>query len=150
MELTWIEDFNAPPERVFAAITDLESWHKWMQNVVKIEKLTPGPFGKGTQWRETRKIMGKDGSEYFEVVAFEPPRAMEFYVDGTKGSNKKGEYRFTYTFENIGGKTRMTVHGSITGLGCMGVVFGFLFKGFFRKAIAKDHEAFRKHLESAT
>jgi uncharacterized protein YndB with AHSA1/START domain len=149
MEMTWVEDFNAPPERVFAAITDIESWQKWMQNLVRVEKLTPGPFAKGSQWREVRKIMGKEGAEVFEVVAIDPPRSMELYVDGAKGSTKKGEYRFKYAFENIGGKTRMTVHGSITGMGCMGVVFGFLFKGMFRRAIAKDHEAFRKFVEAA-
>jgi hypothetical protein len=43
----------------------------------------------------------------------------------------------------------MTVHVSITDMGCMGVLFGFLFKGMFRRAIAKDHEAFRKFVEAA-
>lgn len=149
MEISLTEDFNAPPERVFAAITDTDSWHKWMHNLVRVEKLTEGPLGAGSQWREVRKIMGKEGAEVFEVVAFDPPRGMELFVDGTKGSNKRGEYRFKYTFENVGGKTRMTMHGSITGMGCMGVVFGFLFKGIFRKAIAKDHAALRKHVEAA-
>jgi uncharacterized protein YndB with AHSA1/START domain len=90
MEMTWVEDFNAPPERVFAAITDIETWQKWMQNLVRVEKLTPGPFAMGSQWREVRKIMGKEGAEVFEVVAIDPPRGMELYVDGAKGSTKKG------------------------------------------------------------
>jgi hypothetical protein len=149
MELTLTEEFNAPPEQVFAAITDIDNWDKWMLNLVRIEKLTEGPFAKGSQWREVRKMFGKEAGEVFEVVALDAPKSMELYVDGKKGASRRGEYRFRYVFEGVNGKTRMHLHGSITGMGCMGVVFGWMFKGMFRKQIAKDHASLRKYIESA-
>jgi len=149
MEISLIEEFNAPPARVFGAITDLENWHKWMPGLVRVERLTQGEYGTGAQWRETRKMMGREATETFEVTAFEPGKSMELFVDGRKGSSGRGEYRFRYTFEEAGGRTRMTLHGTITGMGCLGAVFGWMFKGMFRKQIAKDHAALRKYLESA-
>jgi uncharacterized protein YndB with AHSA1/START domain len=149
MEITLDEEFNAPPGRVFAAITDMDSWHKWMQNLVRIEKLTEGPFAKGSQWREVRKMFGKEAAEVFEVTALEPGKSMELHVDGKKGASGRGEYRFRYEFSGSAGKTTMRMHGSITGMGCMGAVFGWMFKGMFRKQIAKDHAALRKHIEAA-
>lgn len=149
MDVTFVEEINAPPERVVAALTDIEAWHKWMPNLVRAEKLSDGPFGKGTRWRETRRMFGKEAAEEFEVVSFDPPRGLELFVDGTKGASKRGEYRFKYRFEDVGGRTRMTVDGAITGMGPLGDALGFFFKGVFRKAIAKDHQALRKFVEAA-
>lgn len=148
MELSLREEFKAPPAKVFAALTDVANAEKWMPNVVKIEMLTEGEYGVGTKWRETRTMFGKEASEVFEVTAFTPGKRIEMYVDGSQGSSKRGEYRFIYDFEERDGRTVMNLRGTISGMGCMGVLFGWLFKGMFRKAVRKDHEALRQYVES--
>jgi uncharacterized protein YndB with AHSA1/START domain len=148
MELSFREEFGAPLEKVFSAVTDIPAAEKWMPNLVRMELLTEGAYGVGTRWRETRKMFGKEAAEVFEVVAYTPGKHIELFVDGKQGASGRGEYRFKYDFEERGGKTVVSIHGSITGMGCMGVVFGWMFKGMFAKAIRKDHEALRQYIES--
>ncbi len=148
MKISIREEFNAPAEKVFAAVTDVEAADKWMPNLVSMKLLTEGAYGVGTKWRETRKMFGKEAVEIFEVTAFEPGRHIELYVDGKQGSSGRGEYRFRYDFEQHDGRTVMNLQGDITGMGCVGALFGWLFKGMFRKAIQKDHQALRDYIEA--
>jgi uncharacterized protein YndB with AHSA1/START domain len=149
MEISLHEEFNAPVEKVFAAFTDVPGAQKWMPNLVKMEMLTDGAYGLGTKWRETRKMLGTQASEVFEVTSFTPGKRIELYIDGSLGSSKRGEYRFTYEFQEQNGKTLMNLSGSVTGMGVIGALFGWFFKGMIRRMIKKDHEAFRKYVESA-
>lgn len=150
MKLSMREEFNAPVEVVFAAITDIQAAAKWMPNLVSIELLTDGPYDVGTKWRETRSMFGREASEVFEVKALTPGKSIELYVDGKLGSSKRGEYRFIYDLEKQNGTTIMYVRGTMTGMGVMGALFGWLFKGMFRKAISKDHAALRDFVEASS
>jgi uncharacterized protein YndB with AHSA1/START domain len=149
MDFTIREEFNAPVSKVYGAFTDVAAFAEWLPDIVRIETLTDAPFGVGTKWRETRKMFGKEASEVFEVVAATPGKRIELFVDGRQGSSKRGEYRFTYDFQERDGKTKLDLHASITGMGWAGVLFGWLFKGMFRKAIKKDHEALRRFVEAS-
>ena len=120
LTMHWREEIAAPPERVFAAMADLESFGTWMPGFVRIERLTPPPTGVGTRFRETRKMMGHEATEEFEVTAFEPPLVFGLFCDGKKGSSKSGEFRFRYTLAPGGPGTILTVDGEVGGLtGCM-------------------------------
>lgn len=148
----WREEIAAPPERVFAALAEPDQVAKWMPGFVRFERLTPGPLAVGSRLRETRKMMGHEATEEFEVIVYEPPRVFGLYVDGRKGSSKQGEFRFRYTLAPGGPGTILTVDGEFGGLtGCMGgcmFLLGPLMAGFFRKAIAKDHTALKAYCET--
>ncbi len=73
VEFTVQQHFANAPDRVFQALTDLEGAANWMPGFVKVEILSKGAFGLGTQWRATRKLFGKAATEEFEVTRFEPP-----------------------------------------------------------------------------
>jgi hypothetical protein len=75
------------------------------------------------------------------------PRSFLLYVDGTKGSSKRGEYRFAYRLEPMAHGTRVVMNGTIEGMGVMGALLGFLMKGMFRKAMQKDMDALKAHVE---
>lgn len=49
----------------------------------------------GSQWKETRKMYGKQASEHFEVVSIEEPNKIILRCDGTKGTTGKGEFIIT-------------------------------------------------------
>jgi carbon monoxide dehydrogenase subunit G len=138
---------KASPERVFSAITDLDSWRHWMPNFVSVEKLTDGAVGVGTEWKETRKMFGKAASEVFEVTAFDPPTRLGLRVDGSKGSTGKGEFLFDYELLSDQGGTLMQMTGEINIPGLMAKVMGKLFFGAFQKAIDKDHAALKDYVE---
>ena len=91
-------------------------------------------------------MFGKKASEEFEVTAYEPGKRIELYVDGSKGSSKRGEYRFVYELREVDGKTHMRMDGTIDGMGWVFGIVGKLFAGPFKKAIAKDHAALREYL----
>jgi len=56
----------APLDRVWEVFTDLARRPAWLSDVESVEVLTPGPFGAGTRWRETR--VGPDGPAVEELV----------------------------------------------------------------------------------
>jgi len=138
----------APRERVFSTMTDLDGWSTWMKGLVRVEKLTDGPVGVGTEWRETRKIMGKEGSEVFDITAFEPSSSLSLHVDGAKGATKKGHYYFDYRFEETPEGTRVVMHGVIDIPGFMARIMGKLMIGMFKKACDRDLIALKDYLES--
>jgi carbon monoxide dehydrogenase subunit G len=144
-----VESIAAPPERVFAVLADLDAAGKWMPNFVRIERLTEGKYGPGARWRETRKMYRREATEEFEVTAMEPPRSLELYVDGAKGSSKRGYYRFRYRLEPAaaGAGTRVILAGEMGGLNWLMELFGRLMAGTFKKAIAKDLAAMKAYIE---
>ncbi|MGR6967176.1 SRPBCC family protein [Geodermatophilus sp. URMC 61] len=65
----------APVERVWALATDLEGSPRVVRGIESVEVLTPGPFGVGTRWRETRRMFGRTATEEMTVTAVEPHRS---------------------------------------------------------------------------
>ncbi|MFE5733067.1 SRPBCC family protein [Streptomyces sp. NPDC056528] len=63
----------ASPGRVWETITDLPDLPRVLTGVRKVEVLTPGGFGVGTRWRETRRTLGREATEEMTVTACEPP-----------------------------------------------------------------------------
>lgn len=142
------ERIRAAPDRVFAVLTDLDAAKAWMPGYVSIEKLTPGGFAPGMRWRETRRLYRRQATEEFEVVACEPNSRIELYIDGKKGSSRRGEIRFRYELTPAEKGTVVTLHGEIGGLGRFLEWIGRLFIGSFKTACLRDLQAMRVYIES--
>lgn len=141
---------QAPPATVIAAITDLDSWAQWMPGLVRVERLTEGPFDLGTRWRETRKMYGKEASEVFQVSEYEPPGRLGLLVDGAEGSTGRGEYRFLYLLEPVPeAATRITLEGEVEMPGLVARLLAPMMKGMLRRGCERDLDALATHLESA-
>lgn len=138
---------QAPAELVFAAMTEPDSWHLWMQGLVRVEVLTDLPFRTGTRWRETRTLFGKEASEEFEVLALEPARRLHLQVDGSKGTTGKGVFRFNYGLTPNQGSTRVAMDGEIEMPGFLAGLFSRLMIGTFRKACDRDLQSLKQWLE---
>ena len=137
-----IRELAASPSEVFHALSSPDEAADWMPGLVRLERLgSHGPVTVGSRWRETRRMLGKEASEEFEVTEFAPPTRIAFRVDGTRGSSGAGEYRYTYSLAPTVIGTLVTLDAEIHGLtGVMGAM-GRVFSGVFKRACTKDLDA---------
>jgi carbon monoxide dehydrogenase subunit G len=149
LEFTSEVRFAVPPERVFRAFEDLDSWGAWMPGFVRVERLGPVKSGVGLRWRETRKMFGREASEVFEVRRCEPGKALGLYIDGKQGATGKGEYHFDYDFVPDGAGSLVRMRARIEMPGFFAKLFGGMFAGMFKKICEKDLTALKAHLEAA-
>lgn len=138
----------ASPAAVFAACSDFEHAAQHIGAITKVEMLTPGPVGKGTKFRETRKMFGKEATETMEVLEFFPNTS---YVLGAESCGSR--YRTTFTFTPAGGGTDVEFRFSATPLTFWAKVAGAvmmpLMKGVLRKCVMQDLEDIKRRLETA-
>jgi hypothetical protein len=85
---------EAPVAAVWRAFTDLPSRCERLSTVIAVELLTQGPFGAGTEWRETRTMA--DGAEITEEFRVDECVSPERFVVTSPGIG--AEYKMTYTF----------------------------------------------------
>ena len=149
IEFTMEQEFARSPEHVFAALTNPEGARDWMPGFVRIERLTDGAFDVGTEWRETRRMFGRECTEQFEVTTCEPPHRFGLRIDGSKGASKSGEYLFDYTVRPRSDVAVVSIHGEIRGLGLISGFFARVMMGSLKKCCAKDMQALAEHLGSA-
>lgn len=102
--LTLTKRIVAPVEIVFAVATDLEHAAERIRGIERIDLLTPSPVGVGTQWRETRKMMGHQSTETLEITAFDPSRS---YTIGCDSCGARIETTFCFTV--VGKETDVTL-----------------------------------------
>lgn len=137
---------KVPKQTAYESLLDLDSAKQWMQGFVRIERLDEGTMQVGSQWKETRKMFGKESTEHFEVVELHAPDKIVLRCDGTKGTTGKGEFVFTYLLGSTGDQTEITLNGEINGLTGLSKLFGKMMAGTFKKACAKDLDALITHL----
>ncbi len=147
--LTIERTVNAPAAHVFARYTDLPNAAAMIPAIKKLDILTPGPVGKGTRFRETRVMFGKEATETMEITAFDPPRAYTI-----EGDSCGSHYSTTFTFAPAGGgaATRMTMHfvcRAQTLTAKLLAPLSLLMMGFMRKALEGDVDAMKAAAERA-
>ncbi len=138
----------APLERVYALSVDIDRASEWLPADVKTEKLTEGPIRVGTRYRETRPILGRSDTGVYEVTILDPPKRSEVFTDGTRGSAGRGLFRFRLEYEPVTeNSTRVTLSGSVTGLGCLGVIAAPLVRRIMRRNMVADLAGLKAWIE---
>ncbi|WP_313804869.1 SRPBCC family protein [Cytobacillus sp.] len=136
-------------QKAYIGLHDLESASRWMQGLVRIERLDEGPLQVGSQWMETKRMFGKEATEHFEVMGLKEPEKIVLRCDGTKGTTGKGEFVFTYIIAPEDDHTVITLNGEIKGLTGWTKIFGKMMAGTFKKACAKDLDALISYMEKS-
>lgn len=85
-------EINAPREKVFAYVSDLEK-HSEFSHCVEIRKTSDGPVGVGTTYASVGKDMGRTVREKVEVTEFKPNERFAWRTDGDMGM------KFDWSFE---------------------------------------------------
>ncbi len=103
-------EIDAPPEKVWALVNELEQWPQWIPSIKKIEKLSEGALGEGSQIRITAKSI-ITVRLLMTITEFVPGRhaVMQGKVLGTRMTRY-------YAFEPVNGGTRLTAGGEVSGL----------------------------------
>ena len=143
--VTVTNQIAAPVHRVFQFFTDIGSGTPHVSGIKRIELLTPGPFGLGTRWRETREVLGVTDSAEMEVTSFERDKTY------TITHHKAGVRIDTlFWFEPVGDQTKVNVEFEIDSAG---LPPGFLaplnwaIAGKVRDVIGHDLADFKASLE---
>lgn len=148
MHFTITETIKAPLERAFALTNDIDRAMEWLPAGVRIEKLTDGPTRLGSRYRETRRILGRDDTEIYEITVYDPPNRSEVFADGRQGSAGRGEFRFRIVFEAAGpDATRVTLTASATRLGCAGVLLYPVVRSILKKHTIADVAGLKSWIE---
>jgi carbon monoxide dehydrogenase subunit G len=102
-----------PIEDVFAFLSDFENVPKWNYAIVETHKVSEGPVGVGTTYRQVRSVPSRS-EERFEVIAYDPPRHLA--IQGQLGPLPS---RLSYALEGLQEGTRVTnsVELKLRGLG---------------------------------
>jgi uncharacterized protein YndB with AHSA1/START domain len=91
-----------PIEEVFAFLSDLENVPKWNYAIVETRKVSEGPVGLGTVYRQVRSVPSRS-EERLEVTAFNPPGHLEI-----RGQLGPFPSRLSYDLDALPDGTRVT------------------------------------------
>ena len=130
-------DVAAPPDAVWAVITDLEGSAEIISAIMSVERIgADSGFEVGTRWKETRKLFGREGTEEMEVTAIDEGRSYAVEADGSGA-----HYTSVMTIEPSGDGCRLSMSFEsepTTFIARIGAAFGKLLEGSTRKMLATD------------
>ncbi|HEU4541890.1 MAG TPA: SRPBCC family protein [Jiangellaceae bacterium] len=93
---------DCPQSAVFAYLAEFENIPRWNYAIAQTRKITDGPVGVGTRYRQTRTLPRRI-DETFEVVVFEPEHALAI-----RGDLGPFHGDITYVLDSAGGATKLT------------------------------------------
>lgn len=135
---------DRPPAEVFAFFRDVDQYAGQEGTIVPVlDKITPGPVGVGTQYREVVQVLPfVRGEIRTEVVGYEPGRrlAYRFVSLGMPGE-------LTYSFESVDGATRLRQQQSLHPHG-LARLFSPLIGALFLRMIQRRMAGIKQFLES--
>jgi len=139
MKLSVDTTIQAPRERVWQIISDIENAGQNISGIEKIEVLEPGNGLLGLKWRETRTLFGKQATEVMWITDVDEERSYR-----TRAESHGMVYRTTLALADEGEGTRLTMEfgGEAQTLGAraLALTMGWMMKGATVKALQKDLE----------
>ncbi|MBI5763500.1 MAG: SRPBCC family protein [Planctomycetes bacterium] len=139
---------KADPVKTFDAFADFPRAAEMVRGIKRVELLTNGPVGKGTRFKETRIMFGKEATETMEVSAFE--RGKLYTLSCTScGVAWSSTFRFT---PDAGG-TRVDLEmvcKPLTFFAKLMSPLGKLMAGSMKKCIEGDINDVRTFVETGT
>ena len=136
-------DIHAPVEQVFDTIAHIENFQKAIPDIVRVEFDSEQKRGKGTRFRETRRMGKREATVALEVTDYQANDKVRIVSDagGTIWDT-------TFTVKPLGeGKTRMTMAMDDKAYKLMAKLFVPLIRPMVRKHIEKDMDAVKVFCE---
>jgi hypothetical protein len=93
---------NRPVEEVFDFVADARNEPRYNPRMLRAEKLSPGPIGVGTRFRDEVRSMGRPAAIAIEVIGYERPRRLTNSIHMSTMDVRGG-----LTFDPVPAGTRM-------------------------------------------
>jgi uncharacterized membrane protein len=99
---------NRPVEEVFAFVTNIDNLPLWAGPVTEAKQTSEGPIGVGTTQTQSAQFLGRQLETTQEVTAYELNKKLS-----TKSTSGLLPLEVHYTFEPVGGGTRVKLEGNL-------------------------------------
>lgn len=103
-------EIDAPADKVWTLIDQLEEWPQWMPSIKKIERVTQGPLSVGSQLLVTAKVSRLTVNLLMTVTEFVPERSVVM-----RGKAMGTNLTRFYLLEPHDNATTVTIGGDVTG-----------------------------------
>jgi len=148
MELAVCVEIEKPLEDVWKAITDFKNCSDYIESIVKLEIIDePKDTLIGFKWKETRVMFGK---EAIETMWITDSVENEYYE--TRAESHGSIYISRLSIERLEHHTKLTMSFKAEPQKLFAKMFsfclGFMMKGSMKKALLKDLNDIKSHLES--
>ena len=132
-----------PVDVMFDYVADQSNEPQYNPQMVRAEKITAGPVGKGTQFRSAVASRGRTAEMMIECTGYDRPTRF-----ATTTTIQQADIRYTLTFEPAAAGTRMRWSGQVRPKG----VFRLLGPVITWMGIRQEQRiwtSLKKHLEAA-
>lgn len=136
-------EIDRPIDEVFRLTNDHVA--EWSIIVVEDEVLDKKPEGVGTTFRTVTEERGSRMEFQGLVTSYDPPHASAVQLTG-----KAFDIEAAYTFEDLGGRTRVTQRSTVNGKGLFKIffaLFGWLMNKSSCNALQKELESLKQFCE---
>jgi uncharacterized membrane protein len=132
-------DVDAPQQRVWDVLTDLEAWPQRIETVDVVELLTPAPLGEGSRVRLKQPKLPEG---IWEVTVWDAPSYFEFRQQSGGTTNVAG-HRVEALEE---GRSRLTLTLDMRGL--LAPVVGRIFTGLTNRYMTIEAQGMKRAAEA--
>ena len=140
MQFSITTEIAAPPDVVFAVMTDIERWPEWTPTVTRVERLSDAgtPLALGSRLRIVQpKVPPAD----WTVTALEPGRGFRI-IARSPGATVEADH-----WAETMGADRSRVTLSVTFAGFLGRVIGWLMRDLNNRYIAQEAAGLKRRSE---
>jgi len=131
-------NIDAPPEKVFAVLCDVERWPEWTPTMTRVQRLDQGPFAVGSSARIRQPKLRPAVWKVTELAA------QNFtWVTSAPGLRMKAGH----AVERLGLGSRVELSFQISGL--MGPVVSRLYGGLIEQYVTTESLKLKQRSESA-
>jgi uncharacterized membrane protein len=132
-------DIDAPPEKVFAVLRDVERWPEWTPSVTRVHRLEKGPFAIGSSAHVRQP---KLRAAVWQVTELEENRNFT-WVTRTPGLRMKAGH----LIERRGAGSRALLSFELSGL--LAPVVSPLYGGLIEQYLATESRGLKQRAEAA-
>jgi len=131
-------NIDAPPEKVFAVLCDVERWPEWTPTMIRVQRLDQGPFAVGSvaQVRQPKLRPTK-----WKVTELEPQNFT--WVASAPGLRMKAGH----AVQRLRSGSRVELSFEISGF--MGPVVSLVYGGLIEEYVTTESRKLKQRVESA-
>jgi hypothetical protein len=132
-----------PVDVVFDYVADQSNEPQYNPSMIRAEKITPGPVGKGTQFRSAVASMGRTAEMLIECTSYGRPTLFASIT-----TMRQAEISYTLRFEAAAAGTRMRWSGQVRPKGAVRLL-GPVITWMGVRQEQRIWTSLKKHLEAA-